>query len=101
MTQKDRILSALRFEGTRGITAVDFSSPHVYDGDKPIMRVAARVHELREEGHDIVTQGERQGCDVYVLRAAPRVVVDSQGPPADSLFDAAPARPSQYFGEAA
>jgi hypothetical protein len=62
------------------------------------------VHELREEGHDIVTQGERQGCDVYVLRAAPeRVVVDSSGPPAGSLFDAAPDRPrtSAYFDEAA
>jgi hypothetical protein len=97
-------LAALRFEGARGITTVDFSPPHVYDGDTPIPQIARRIHDLRNDGHDIVTDGMRNGVAVYVLRAAPeRVVVDSQGPPAGSLFDTppAPSRTSAYFDEAA
>jgi hypothetical protein len=100
MTQKERILAALRFEGSRGIAGCDFSPPHVYDGGKPIYRVAARIMDLREEGYDIVTDGTRHGTGLYKLRQAPHAV---ESPPIrDSLFpEEKPARSSAYFGEAA
>lgn len=95
MSQKARVLAALRSRGARGVTAVDFLLPDVIDGGRPITRVAARVLELRDEGHTIVVDGERDSCAVY------RLLHDAQdGPPtrpasqavADSLF-AAPASP--------
>ena len=66
-TQAERILAALRAVGQRGITSVDFLAPDVIDDGKPITRVAARIHELREDGHQILSVGRRNRCDVYVL----------------------------------
>lgn len=67
MTQVDRVLAALSRAGARGITAVDFAAPNVCDGGKPIMRVAARVKELRDAGFQIETDGERDSCAIYRL----------------------------------
>jgi hypothetical protein len=101
-TQADRVLMSLVQACSQGVTQGQWLQTGGVDGLGRITRVAARVGELREDGLNVVTDGERQGVAVYKLRAAPeRVVVDGSGPPADSLFEAGPARPSQYFGEAA
>ena len=89
-TQTQRVLAALKAEGSRGITAVDFAAPHVWDDGPPIMRVAARINELRLEGHNIVDGGTRDGVKVYRLVSAPAAPAAEQ-PPAegtDALFDA-------------
>src|SRR5690349_8807518 len=75
--QKQRVLAALRSRGARGITQVDFLAPNVIDGGKPITRVAPRILELRkDDGHEIVVDGERDSCAVY------RLLRDSQDTPA-------------------
>jgi hypothetical protein len=66
MTQTDRVLDALKNAGQRGITAVDFQLPNVIDGGKPILRVAARIHDLEAEWN-IAKAGIRDKCAVYVL----------------------------------
>jgi hypothetical protein len=67
-TDKARLLAALRYEGGRGITTLDFEPPHVWDEGDPIKQIARRIYDLRQEGHDIVTDGKRQGVAVYKLR---------------------------------
>lgn len=75
MTQAARVLAALRKSG-RGVTQVDFLTPTI-DGGAPITRVAARVLELKQNGHHIVTDGERDSCAVYKL------VYDAETPPVE------------------
>jgi hypothetical protein len=101
-SQKRRILDALRNEGSRGITSVDFDPPHVYDEGDPIQRVAARILDLKGDGHDITTDGTRNGVAVYRLRQPKPAPVDVTTDPApESLFQVGmqPARSSAYFGE--
>lgn len=69
MTQAQRVLLALRRAGDRGITAHDFYATPVDNGPR-ISRVAARVLDLRAQGHVIVPAGERDGHRVYVLVGA-------------------------------
>lgn len=66
MNQCRRVLRALQ-RHPDGITAVDFLLPNVVDGHPPITRLAARIKDLRDQGHRIVVDGERHGCAVYVL----------------------------------
>lgn len=47
------MLRALIHAGSRGVRPEDFLTPNVVDGGKPIMRVAARIADLRREGHVI------------------------------------------------
>ena len=67
-TQIDRVLRALR---SGPVAATDFAAPNVRDGGKPIMRVASRVLELREQGYLIFTTRRPNGVAVYQL-ASPR-----------------------------
>jgi hypothetical protein len=99
-SQADRVLMSLVHAGSQGVTQGQWLETGGVDGLGRITRVAARVGELREDGLNVVTDGERDGFAVYKLRAAPRVVVDNTEPSADSLFDT-PARPSMYYDEAA
>ena len=55
MTQKQRILKALQAAGAEGIKPEDFLLPDVVDAGKPILRVAARIDDLRKEGLTITT----------------------------------------------
>lgn len=55
MTQKERILKALKAAGATGISPEDFLLPDVIDAGKPILRVAARIDDLRKEGVKITT----------------------------------------------
>jgi len=67
VTQSERVLRALQTAGSRGVTQVDFSLPDVVDGGPPITRLAARVKDLRGQGHTIIAAGLRQSCRVYEL----------------------------------
>jgi hypothetical protein len=67
MGQRARVLAALRSRGARGVSAPDFLLPDIIDGGKPITRLAARMLELREDGHEIQVIGENHGCAVYRL----------------------------------
>jgi hypothetical protein len=87
MTQRDRVLAALRHAGPAGLTQVDFLGPQVCDHGKPITRVAARVNELRDQGFTISSGGTRHGCAVYVLKEQPSattVSADPKGSPMDA-----------------
>lgn len=68
LTQKDRVLRALRTTGGRGLTRVDFLRP-VIDGGAPILNIPARIEELRKEGHTIHNAGRRDECVIYTLEA--------------------------------
>jgi hypothetical protein len=67
MSQRARVLAALRSRGADGVCSVDFLLPDVLDGGSPITRLAARMLELREDGHEIQVIGEKHGCAVYRL----------------------------------
>jgi hypothetical protein len=67
LTQKDRVLRALRNARGRGVTRVDFLSPNVIDGGTPILNPPARVEELRKDGHHILNAGLRDDCTIYTL----------------------------------
>jgi hypothetical protein len=110
-TQADRVLMSLVQAGSQGVTQGQWNQTGGIDGLGWITRLPARIGELREDGLNIVTDGERDGFAVYKLRAQEReerrVVVDA-APPANSLFSvegccccSPPARPSVYFDEAA
>jgi hypothetical protein len=90
MTQSDRVLAALSRAGARGITSVDFIRHPTVDGGPPILRVAARIRDLRDQGIEIETDGERDGVAVYKLRT-----VSSTAPGGDRVVEPAPsAEPS-------
>lgn len=55
MTQKERILDLLRIAGTEGVGVWDALAP-VDEGGAGCYRLAARIADLRGEGHDIVTR---------------------------------------------
>lgn len=63
-TQKERVLAALRREP---LTQVDFLAPSTCDGGPPIIRLPARIDELRQDGHDIRIVGRRHSCGLYRL----------------------------------
>jgi hypothetical protein len=75
-TQTQRVLRALMDRGGLGVDATGFLLPATYDGMAPITRVAARVFELRQLGHDITVVGERHGCAIYALAGSEREMLD-------------------------
>lgn len=66
MTQRERVLKMLHQRGALGVTPVDFAGPDVIDGGAPIMRLAPRVQELRDQGYVIRTFKKGQVAK-YVL----------------------------------
>ncbi len=52
-SQNARVLRALQNRGKRGITQLDFVPPLVVDGGTPVLRLPARINELRRRGHAI------------------------------------------------
>ena len=101
MSQKTRVLRALQAVGGKGICATDFLAPNVCDGEAPVTRLAARINELRDEGHEIIDAGIRDSCRVYRLVAkrevpdplpplhSPLVLEVGAGTPYDRWSDAA------------
>jgi len=93
VTQKDRVLAALIARQDRGITPVDFAAPDVIDNGKPIMRVAARIHDLRQDGIPILEAREPNGTARYTLNDFPPASFRPGGePPAQAPGGAAPPR---------
>lgn len=93
LTQAQRIERVARQRGSHGFTVADFASPDVVDGGPPILRVAARVAELRSRGVPIVQAGRRGGLVIYQLppdHYAPIVSVPTSTP---ALFAPPPVSP--------
>jgi hypothetical protein len=99
-TQNARLLAALRDRGPEGITQLDFDgySAAVFDGGKPIRRLASRINDLRNDGYEITSRALPNRIAVYVLKgSAPegmrlRAVPEPEPEPerTASLFDVAP-----------
>lgn len=70
MTQRERVLRALRARGQHGITQLDFDGPTI-DGLPPARRLASRIDELRAAGYRIDSSGRRHRMAVYVLLGEP------------------------------
>ncbi len=62
MSQRDRILDFLEYRGERGITALDAL------GEEGVLRLAARIADLRAAGHVIVTRPERTPNGARIAR---------------------------------
>lgn len=71
LTQRDRVLFALREAGGHGLRSDVFLAIS-------ISRAAARVKELRDEGHHITSEPEGQFCR-YVLHDKPLVGSSAEG----------------------
>lgn len=71
-TQKERVLASLEAAGSGGVTQADWSGAFrpTPDGGGPITRLAARINDLKADGHLIVCDGKRDQCAVYVLQPA-------------------------------
>jgi hypothetical protein len=73
MSQTKRVLKALENAGPRGVSASDFDgSQPVVDGGRQIKRLAARIGELRADGHEISSVSTKSDGAVfsrYVLQA--------------------------------
>jgi hypothetical protein len=90
MTQRERVLTALEAHGVVGVKTTDFLLPDVIDDGSPIIRLAARVKDLRDEGYRIRSYTELNGVCRYVL--VPNETVQgpvlSDEPDTADLFDA-------------
>lgn len=83
MTDKERTLAALRKVGARGLTVRDFDPArdgHVIDGGAEFTRLHARILDLRQDGHEIITVRGKPYCR-YVLThlARSKPVVENLG----------------------
>jgi hypothetical protein len=68
MTQNDLLLAELRARGRRGMTPRDAMRIETADGIVSIYRLAARVKDLRDRGHDIRTAHDPSGPHArYIL----------------------------------
>jgi len=71
-SQNDRVLRLLRMRGEYGVTVNDFDRgkgvPAV-DGGARITRLAARVTDLKDAGHNVEPVEKREGFTVYALLA--------------------------------
>lgn len=77
-TQNQRVLRMLE-RHPDGICAPDFMLPNVIDGGTPITRLAARIRDLRDQGEEIIVDGERHSCAVYKLKESRRASVVPSG----------------------
>lgn len=99
LSQNQRVLALLRSRGEQGVSPVDFAAPNVVDGQAPIMRLAARIKDLRDDGLPIRDAGWVGPVRRYVLEqptAAPE--------PRDTvsrLFAPEPAKPASAYDDAA
>lgn len=66
MTQNERVLALLRDRGLRGLNTVDLHAP-TCDHGKPILRLAARVRDLQDQGFAIRSERKSNGTATYFL----------------------------------
>jgi hypothetical protein len=68
VTQNDLILNVLRDRGGRGLTPREAMHIETTDGIVSVFRLAARVKDLRDRGHDIRTAHDPNGPHArYIL----------------------------------
>lgn len=79
MTQADRIHAALQ---AGPVQSTDFLDPA--DGGPPILRVAARIYDLRQQGHTIRETRNANGTSTYILTAG------APSPPSEGLPETVP-----------
>ena len=97
MTQRGRVLQALRAAGSAGVTNGQLH-------DLGVWRYSARIHELREEGYTIRTVNGKDGLATFFLEAEPQTASPSLSPPPSAgggeqtLFDAPPVAVSAVTG---
>jgi len=93
VTQRDIVLKALRDAGDRGVHSFEFL-------ELQIPRAAARVLELRENGHTITSTRERLNGDAEGVRY--RLIEQARLPVGepDRLF-VPPSRPHWQMGDVA
>lgn len=78
-TQTERVLAlSKRFNG---VCQADLLLPDVADGGTPITRVAARLWDLEQEGHEFEAIGTRKRCKVFRLASEPTETSDVGRPP--------------------
>lgn len=79
-SQKHRVLAILRARGARGTHRLEWTGP-VADGGSPILHLAGRIDELRNDGHIIESHHSRRDHIVtYVLVSAADEVNRRQPP---------------------
>lgn len=91
VTQCDRVLAYLEQYGY--VNTVDFMAPEVCDGGLPIIRLAARIYDLRVQGHHIDDLKEANGTVTYLWRGVEREADGSQDAvsvPLSTLFEHPP-----------
>lgn len=104
-TQRDRVADRLLSAGA--VSTVDFLGPRVIDGGEPILRLPARVDELRQRGWTIRTERETNRTARYVLLSAPlaaapaAVTADPPPAPIARLLEMPVRGPFDPFGDAA
>lgn len=67
MSQCDRVLALLRSRGGDGLNTAELQEAPIVDGGAPILRLAARVHQLQERGIAITSRREQNGTATYTL----------------------------------
>lgn len=93
MSDTDRVLALLRTRKEAGVSPIDFAAPNVVDGEKPVMRVAARILELRKDGFDITTGRAVNGTAIYRLRTLETVPGQPETPNRGGTDSSSPAPP--------
>jgi uncharacterized Zn-binding protein involved in type VI secretion len=63
MTDYDRLLKHMKAGMT--VCPTDWNGPEPIDGGKPVLRVAARICEMRAAGLPVERVGTRNACAVY------------------------------------
>lgn len=64
MTQSQRVLAALR---NGPVNTTDFAQLPVIDGGKPVLRIAARIFDLQQQGYLITTRRRSNATVDYRL----------------------------------
>ena len=101
MTQNDRVLALLRQRGDQGLNTVDLMAPAV-DGGKPILRLAARIFDLQQQGHRIRSVRRSNATVSYFLVEEPREAAqEPAGEPSEPLFDTSGLRARGSYRDAA
>lgn len=92
LSQNDRVLAALRRAGADGLDCSAFlMHPETVDGGPPIVRLPARIADLRAQGHRIATRRQPERAYArYVLVAVAPLLVDA---PARSTFSVSDPKP--------
>jgi len=73
VSQNDRVLRVLKLRGEYGTTVNDWDRGEgvpAVDGGARITRLAARITDLKDAGHNVEPVEKREGFTVYALLAA-------------------------------